>query len=681
MDVLVIDNHDSFTFNLVELLRAHDRVQVTVQRNDEPLPADWAARFDAVVISPGPGRPDVLADVGCSREVVEHAALPVLGVCLGHQLIASLHGCPVAESAHPRHGEVSPVTHDRDPLFAGIPDTFEVVRYHSLDVPAVRAPVRPLAYADDGTLMALRVADQPLWGVQFHPESIRSAWGHTLIGNFLRLAGEHARSTTTWRQRSRQVPAVGLEQVLAAGPAPRVVLDGVIGHTLVGWDVGSHELQYRCGGFARIVSRDGAIEDSEMGLLDLLERRLGGLTGEGPVRLGYAGYLGYELGVELLGHAALPSDELPAEGPPDGWLALITRGVLLAADGEVTLVGLDDPNDPASVAALDEWFTTTTEQLAESIVGQSYSPPTATDLRWTEPADYLALIARCQDAITRGESYELCLTHQVRGRWTGDPLQLFLTLRAGGTVPYAAFLDLGDGRYAVSGSPELFLSVDAHRHAVSRPIKGTRATTGDPARDPGIRQELAESAKDRAENLMIVDLVRNDFARVAVPGSTTVTELFGVHSFPTVLQMISTIECDLPPGVSAVQLVRSAFPPGSMTGAPKARSVAILRALEGRPRGIYSGTIGLFGLDGSASLNVAIRTIVLDGGDFSIGVGGAITRLSDPQAEWRETVDKARSSLTALGATMGEMDGAGWGETTARSADRPCATGVFGPAG
>jgi para-aminobenzoate synthetase len=265
-----------------------------------------------------------------------------------------------------------------------------------------------------------------------------------------------------------------------------------------------------------------------------------------------------------------------------------------------------------------------------------------------ERDEYLRRIDACQEAIARGESYELCLTHRLTGRFHGEPMRLFLALRAGGRVPRAAYLRLDEQHTVVSGSPELFLAVDANGHARTEPIKGTRPGTGDSAADDASARELATSRKDRAENLMIVDLMRNDFSRVAVPGSTTVTSLYDVRRFPTVLQLVSTIECDLPRGVGAVDLLRVTFPPGSMTGAPKERSVRILGELEHARRGVYSGTIGLLGLGGSATLSVAIRTVQLTGDRFVLGVGGAITQLSDPEAEWQETLHKAQSALRAM---------------------------------
>lgn len=688
MRVLLIDNHDSFTHNLLQLLREFPGVSTQVVRNDVPLPLGWSSRFDAVVISPGPGHPAEPADVGTSREVLEHSDLPVLGVCLGHQLLALLHGCPVQRSAHPVHGEVSAIEHTGDALFDGIPRQFAAVRYHSLEVGAVATSIVPLAHALDGTLMALRVAGRPRWGVQFHPESIESGFGATLVGNFLRLAAAadaHDLPSVPSRQRSvRLSRRRSVDDVLElCGAAPDVVLDGIATAdgspcSVVGWadSTFSHRVTGDCSAGSRVLRND-TVTDVPTGVIDTVQRCLRASSGrlervgdDPGMSLGYAGYFGYELGVEQLG-LRLPHPRRDSDWP-DGWWLLVDRAVVVDAENRCHLVGLDDATNTESVDALDRWLAHL-GVLLDSDDAPPVTPggpdPVTSEAAGPAPSvlhgdaredhlvpreDYLRLIDACREAIASGESYELCLTNRIRGRFSADPLRLFRVLRAGGLVPHAAYLRIDDERAVVSGSPELFLQVDGRGHARSAPIKGTRPATGDPVRDAASAAELAGSRKDRAENLMIVDLVRNDFNRVAVPGSTRVTELYGVRQFPTVIQLVSTIECELPPGTDALDLVRVAFPPGSMTGAPKERSVAILGGLEAEPRGVYSGSIGLLSLDGSATLNVAIRTVQLTGDRFVLGVGGAITRLSDPAAEWQETLDKAQSVLRAMAAVSVE---------------------------
>jgi anthranilate/para-aminobenzoate synthase component I len=202
----------------------------------------------------------------------------------------------------------------------------------------------------------------------------------------------------------------------------------------------------------------------------------------------------------------------------------------------------------------------------------------------------------------------------------------------------------------VGSSPETFLTVDRHGFVESSPIKGTRPRDSDPVADRRAARELRESEKEQAENLMIVDLVRNDLSRVAVPGSVEVTELLAVHSYRHVHQLVSTVRARLAPGASGLDAVRAAFPPGSMTGAPKRSAVELLAGLEAGPRGPYAGVAGRLGRDGTVDLAVVIRTVVLDlsTGLARVGVGGGITASSDPEAEVAEFHLKARALLAVL---------------------------------
>ena len=210
--------------------------------------------------------------------------------------------------------------------------------------------------------------------------------------------------------------------------------------------------------------------------------------------------------------------------------------------------------------------------------------------------DIQAMRAIVLEAIRAGQSYEICLTNQLRGQSPVDPLDYFENLRRINPAPWAAFLRYPDLAVACS-SPELFLNITHEGHVTSKPIKGTAPRSADPA-------ELAASEKTRAENLMIVDLVRNDLGRVCRTGSVRVTRLMEIETFPAVHQMVSTIEGDLRPDASALDCVRAAFPPGSMTGAPKIRTMEIIRRLEAGPRGIYSGCIGFLSVTGAATFNV-----------------------------------------------------------------------------
>ena len=256
-------------------------------------------------------------------------------------------------------------------------------------------------------------------------------------------------------------------------------------------------------------------------------------------------------------------------------------------------------------------------------------------------------VEQIRAAIAAGDLYQACLTHRLTLPYAGDPLALAGALRRINPAPFACLLSLPDATL-VGSSPERFLRVSADRWVESRPIKGTRPRGEGPAEDRALRAELAQAEKDRAENLMIVDLVRNDLGRVCEPGSIHVPELFAVEAHASVFQLVSTVRGRLAPGRGALDAVRAAFPPGSMTGAPKLAAMQLLARLEPVRRGLYSGAVGYLDLRGGADLSVTIRSIILAGGRAHLHSGGGIVADSTPASEWREAEDKARALLAAL---------------------------------
>jgi para-aminobenzoate synthetase len=261
---------------------------------------------------------------------------------------------------------------------------------------------------------------------------------------------------------------------------------------------------------------------------------------------------------------------------------------------------------------------------------------------------YLEAVAIAQRELHAGESYELCLTNRLSlAVGTTDPFEIFVRQRNLNPAPYGAFLRFGD-LTILSSSPERFLRISPGGEVEARPVKGTRARGVGSEEDEGLREELRASAKDRAENLMIVDLLRNDLSRVCQVGSVTVDDLFGLETHPHVHQLVSTIRGRLRDDHDPLSCVEACFPGGSMTGAPKLRSMQILERLEPEPRGIYSGALGYLGLGGGIDLSIVIRTAVLRDGVATVGSGGAVTVRSDPEEEWREMLVKARPTLDVL---------------------------------
>lgn len=281
----------------------------------------------------------------------------------------------------------------------------------------------------------------------------------------------------------------------------------------------------------------------------------------------------------------------------------------------------------------------------------SSSPPMVRELfSPISRAEYLANVETTLDAIKDGQLYQANITRKFSGICANDinAYDLFLRLTEISPAPYSAFLKFDDYRL-LSSSPEQFLCIDAKGNMTSRPIKGTAARYPDPKRDDASYKELADSIKDRAENLMIVDLMRNDFARACISGSVRVEELFAIHSYATIHHMVSTIIGRKRPDITSLAAVQGCFPPGSMTGAPKIAAMKHCSALEKLKRGPYGGAIGYFGGDGSLDFSVVIRTMIMRGQNFEFQVGGGIVHDSTPVGEWDETIAKARGIARALG--------------------------------
>jgi aminodeoxychorismate synthase component I len=261
---------------------------------------------------------------------------------------------------------------------------------------------------------------------------------------------------------------------------------------------------------------------------------------------------------------------------------------------------------------------------------------------------YCQAVERIKDHIVAGDIYQACMTQQFRSPLEGgDAWDLYCELRELNPAPFASFLQTPNFS-VVSASPERYLSVDAKGRAESRPIKGTRPRGATPDADAALRNELALSIKDRAENVMIVDLVRNDFGRVCQFQSVHVAELMAIEPYATVFQMVSTIRGQLAGHYDSLDLVRASFPGGSMTGAPKIEAMKILDQLEPGRRGIYSGAIGYLDFGGSLDLNIVIRSFVIEQDECCYGAGGAVVADSDPRAEYLESLDKIRALQHAL---------------------------------
>jgi para-aminobenzoate synthetase component 1 len=280
-------------------------------------------------------------------------------------------------------------------------------------------------------------------------------------------------------------------------------------------------------------------------------------------------------------------------------------------------------------------------------MGEPGEPQGATHTAIIDELSYGKAIETAKEEIAAGNVYQACLTHRMERPFAGDGWNVYKTLRRINPAPFASFFELPEVTIAGS-SPERFLKVDGERRVESRPIKGTRPRGRHPEEDEANRRALAASEKDRAENLMIVDLVRNDLGRVCRTGSVAVPSLMAIEAYAGVWQMVSTVEGELAPGRDAVDALRACFPPGSMTGAPKIAAMRQIDRHEPVRRGIYSGALGYFDVRGGIDTSVVIRTLLVRDGRAHLHVGGGVVANSTAEGEYRESLDKANALLDAL---------------------------------
>ena len=685
--VLIVDNQDSFTFNLSQLVAKVAHCDPLVIPNTDRRWREWIRRhaIEAIIISPGPGSPDRSTDFGICREVIQKSSVPLLGVCLGHQGLGYAYGARVVRAPTPMHGRLSTITHDGSALFAGIPRSFQVVRYHSLCLhrDSVPACLEITASTADGVPMALQHRARPQYGVQFHPESICAEFGERLIRNFLHIAPRapgkkserrhptasdaspldppqpHSEQPTAvvWRMLDRWIdPQFAFERLFARSKYcfwldSSQVVPGYSRFSILGDAAGpdSAVLTYSTHDRRlRVLRQDTWKSERIESLLPHLRQRLAR-----PVRLdaslpfefqtGLVGVFGYELRNEL----GSPTNRVSPF--PDAALIEVDRCVVFDhAEQEVFLIARSE--HPARGA--EPWFDRVSRTLSAPPTERHEPRPAAGAVVATladGPDRYRRKIRECQDELLAGESYEICLSSEFSARCRIAPYRAYRELRRLNPAPYAAYLRFG--AFAVlSSSPERFLLVSADRTVSTKPIKGTCARGVNAEDDAKLAGWLRSDEKSRSENLMIVDLLRNDIGRVATTASIHVPKLMQVESFATVHQLVSTVTGRLRTDADSLDCLAAAFPGGSMTGAPKIRTMAIIDRLETRARGPYSGAIGYLSYGDRMHLNIVIRTIVMANSGVTVASGGGIVALSDPSDEFEEMVLKAYAPLRALAA-------------------------------
>ncbi|MFN3076331.1 MAG: aminodeoxychorismate synthase component I [Alphaproteobacteria bacterium] len=357
-----------------------------------------------------------------------------------------------------------------------------------------------------------------------------------------------------------------------------------------------------------------------------------------PFQGGAVGVFGYELGRYL--------ERLPPPHPADlGWPDMV--------------VGLYDTLAAFDLREERAWVFADTEVKAQTFADKLASSPPLPELEWnggagwraeTDRSAYLGKVRQAKEWIAAGDIFQVNLSQRFITEMPAapTPFQLYRRLRSLNPAPFSAWIGGGHGRALLSASPEQFLRLDPAGRLETRPIKGTRPRAADPAADLALARELVESPKDRAENLMIVDLLRNDLAKVCRLGSIAVPQLCRLESFATVHHLVSVVTGHLRPGLSAVDVLRATFPGGSITGCPKIRAMEILHEMEPVRRGPYCGAAAWLGFDGAMDASILIRSLVLGNGRVAAQAGGGIVADSDEAAEYEETLTKITPLLRAL---------------------------------
>ncbi|CED82903.1 Para-aminobenzoate (PABA) synthase ABZ1 [Phaffia rhodozyma] len=833
--VLILDFYDSYTNNLLALfsdypdLLVHQRVLVIHQDQFswEEFQSLILPSIDCVILSPGPGRPDNPADFGFASKLITSIDIPILGICLGQQGIATSLGGNIIHVKEIQHGQKSRIKHLGTGVFEGVTDGVEMVTYNSLGVDRASLPEELQVDAwkedDESAIMGLSHKSKPIYGVQFHPESIHSSQGHLLIHNFLRkvlayitpLKAESSCALTssfnmldytipTWLQAVSAVSPSSIasekpSSITSIPPPTQPSLNGCskrfklrthrfkqLGQHLPIEQVfdslyhirpsglptkpsrsssssalgemwldsskvndpnsfsysylsrPNHLLSYELRPERKLllhtesnsagiqlsippsshVSGDASLFEALGALQKSLSARIslpdGSKAEDGPEwKAGWIGWFNYEMKAESLAGYHLPpaldrsldersggqdamfaysSTVLALEHSTKEWILIGLSDQLNGAEAdkgalhglERSLIdhgvrfGVDDDEWDAEVKRVELGLSKSIGKEGDDRTGVCPSlRPFVSDQSGEE---YVSLVEAARSAIHEGESYELTMTTQFRssflpssggshpstnenGHAPGQEIdeeasyRLYLLLRKSNPAPYSSFLRFPClDTTVVSSSPERFLKITNSGQVEMKPIKGTVGRCLDDKEEDERRKNALEAdRKEIAENLMIVDLIRADLLSICLPSSVKVPKLIRVETYDHVHTLVTTVVGQLNEGVGTVEALGRCFPPGSMTGAPKLRSVQILDELEGHaPRGIYSGALGYLSLDGAADFSVVIRTMIVQNDQIQIGAGGAITWLSNAQAEWDEVLVKVGSVTKGLPVTRTE---------------------------
>lgn len=772
LNILLIDNYDSFTYNIVQLITKHNNnaQPIVVYNNsitfDELLHVINQHNINCIVISAGPGHPYNHESLGITLSILQYIhCIPILGICIGLQALAYIYGGKIVHNNYgPRHGQLSTIEHyNNSILFNNIPSQFNAIRYNSLtvDIDSVinNNKLRITATSlDDNSIMGLDDTQYPIYTVQYHPESVDSQYGDILIQNFINIAKQYniqrnnniavnmsieqcrlecltrlnINNTKQHKQHTHNLPPLNHKLKLqykriecSVDPSnvytylyhsnsqqsnnniTSIWLDSskqdgteqtrfsciadIQGENsyLLSYQLNSHEIS--------IIQHNQCIKQYTTNHffadIDTYTKQYKSLISNTTTlpfdfQCGFIGYLSYEMRQITLPNSHIhtythkqhnnnENNNIVYNNYPDALFIFVDRCLIYDHHEHIwyaaTLI-----DDTIETDSNKQWLDAMHEKIQQSqniIYNTAYTTNNKSghiNLQFEYRSDelqYKQLINECIQQLNDGNSYELCLTNTMTLQHNDNinTYKLYTILRSINPAPYSTYMNFDlslidnisvNTLTICSSSPERFVRVQYNQQqqltAICKPIKGTISRGHDVITDKQNINKLENSKKDYAENLMIVDLIRNDLCHACNVDSVHVTHLMCIESYATVHQLVSTITGTLHNDNTSIDTIYALFPPGSMTGAPKVAAVDLLHMIESQqPRGVYSGCIGYISLNGTTDMAVVIRTIVIcDSNKISIGSGGAITHQSNTDDEYNEVLLKANALIRAVKMTL-----------------------------
>jgi len=652
--LLIIDNYDSFTYNLTAIVKQKiGEDNVVIMKNDEITSVDALKNFHAIIISPGPGSVEIERDFGVCKEIIQKAEIPLLGICLGHQGIGYYYGAKIRKLNQPAHGIYEKIKHCNTGLFEGVRQNINVVRYHSLELYDVPEDVFDIcAETESGVIMAIKHKQKPFYGIQFHPESILTTEGKKLIHNFLIEASfdlvhldvpliERSRYTKdlSYHKQPLEMDFVELCEKVYRQNKDIIIRDSCE------YSRYSYLMFKEKSGFIGICERDGVLYENQDNQLIKADTDINTII-EAHTNQFFDNNIQFEFTGGLFGFFGYEYGNTRKIADTTMYLFKINNFVVYDSyTKEIYIVSTSGELSRLT----DEVKNYLTNSIAKDNIVAINGERKKLDFDFfKDKSQYLKDIDTCKESLVNGDSYEICLTNKITLKEKiSDPFRVYKTLRKNNHSPFMSYIEFDD-KTIISCSPERFMKINDNRIVEVSPIKGTTLRDADEKRNLENKKHLVNSDKEVSENLMIVDLMRNDLNISCYPGSVASPRLMYVETFASVNQLISDVRGLIKKGVSNYEVFNNAFPPGSMTGAPKIRSMEILEDIEQIDRGIYAGCIGFFSNNGICDMSVTIRTLVIEPDKVSIGCGGAITYKSDNEEEFLEINIKANAIINSI---------------------------------